>query len=564
MVDFTQDLIAAASRGDLSAVKDFIESGADWRADNQRALKLAMQGQHRDVMQYFLEDLILPQVRQETHQRFQNGFIPTEDDVQTDLGRVRASIRAGVAEPPSYSITLLTLSIQYGATGAFDALLAQDKQTTLKYAPLACAMTGKTDFVEKLLAAGAAPDFATGTIVNKMVQSVDMAGLAVLAKAGFDFNRVEYAGQSFVHPLRTALDIQDAEQRKAVARFLHDHGADLRINGLKHVARQALTKDSDIFDFCDFLTPGTQLPMLLALAEDAKDPKGARDVFIERFPFMKSWYMYDFVEPLMNGTATGQDRWFENVRMTDRGADDNILIKMAVMSAQDKAMVPFLLGAGGIRLNTKNDKPLTLAVMLGKAHLLETFGYFDVDPYAEKAEAFRINSALKNADMDQALKALAKKTEKSSQKKLMLRAPKGLTTDVLVAGPSDTNTGETGLYLAAKAGMTRLLAKQGLLSGLSAEDFLKPMPSGGTVAAVLSARGEVDVLMSPDIWGQKTDDAERIYATLSSADQKQSASTYALLMQHKLAAETRQRLKEKLPRLQLPARPPSPQKPKKD
>jgi len=558
MAGFTNDLIAAAGRGDLDAVKDFIEAGADWRADDQRALKLAMQGQHRDVMQYFLEDLILPQVRRETHQRFQNGFVPTEDDVQTDLARARASIRAGVAEPPSYSVTLLTLAVQYGATGVFDALLEKDKQTTLKYAPLACAMTGKTDFVEKLLNAGAMPDFATGTIVNAMVKTADMAGLVVLAKAGFDFNRVEYAGQNFVHPLRTALDIADAQQRKTVALFLRDHGADLRVNGLMHMAHQALAKDSDIFDFCDMLLPGTQLPMLLALAEDAKNPKGAREAFITRFPFMKHWYMHDFVEPLMNNTATGQDRWFENVRMTDRGADDNILIKMAIMSDQDKAMVPFLLGAGGIDLNTKNDKPLTLAVITGKAHLLETFGIFGVDPYAAKAEAFHLNRALKNADMDTALKVLVKKVEKPSQKKLMKRAPQGVTTALLQTGED-----ETGLYLAAKAGMIHLLAKQGLLSGLSADDFLKPMSNGGTVADVMSARGEADVLMSPDIWGQKTDDAAHVYETLSAQDQKQAAGTYALLMQHCLAAQNRQRLKETLPRLQLP-KPPGPKNPKKD
>lgn len=550
MTDFLADMTAAAARGDLAAVTDFVAAGADWQQNRQQPLRAALQAGQMDVVKFLLEDHILPRAETAFRNSFSNGFNPTDDDVQTQLHQVRSTIRAVMAEtPPTYSITLLTLAVQYNLPGAFDVLMGQDKARTVQYGEMAVMMTGQTGFIKDLLAAGADAACAGGAALEHILQTGDISLLDMLARRGFDFNDdFSTRHRSYAPPLVQALAIQDADVKKQALRIMLDHGADIRFYGLDALRRGALNKEDNVYALAEAAEAGSQLPMLLALEKEAQDETGARDDFMARYPFLKHWYMHDFIDPLMTGTATGQERWFENVRMTDRGADDNFLIKAAIMSAQDQAMVPYLLGQGGVSLNTENDRPLTLAILLNKPHLLAEFAGYDVDPYAAKGEAFRFAQKLGDETMQAALADMVGKVEKVNQKKLMKQAHTGVTLAALRAA---NDAGETGLYMAAKAGVVPLLDKEKLLGGLSADDFLTPSPTGGTVAMTLALRGEHQTLFSPEIWAGACDEAEKIYQTLPPAEQKKADPFYAVLMQPRAAAEHRKVLKEKSKGLRL-------------
>lgn len=564
MTDFLADMTAAAVRGDLAAVTDFVAAGTDWQQDRQQPLRAALQAGQMDVAKFLLEDYILPRVKTAYRNSFTNGFNPTDDDVAMQVQQARSTIRSAMVEtPPTYSITLLTLAVQYNVPGAFDALMAQDKARTVQYGEMAVSMTGQTGFLAELLAAGASAACAGGAAMERILQRGDIPMLQMLAQHGFDFNDdFSTRSRSYPAPLAQVLQIEDEDVKAEALRIMLDHGADLRHHGLDVLRKGALAGDDTVYALAEVAESGSQLPMLLALEKEAQDKTGAREDFKTRYPFLKHWYMYDFIDPLMTGTATGQERWFENVRMTDRGADDNFLIKAAIMSAQDQAMVPYLLGQGGVSLNTKNDRPLTLAILLNKPHLLAEFAGYDVDPYAAKGEAFHFAKKLGDDTMQAALADMVSKIEKVNQKKLMKQASTGIT---LAALRAESETGETGLYMAAKAGVMPLLNKEKLLGGLSADDFLLPAPTGGTVAKVLTLRGEHATLFSPDIWAGAQDEAEKIYQTLSAADRKKADPFYTVLMQPRAAAEHRKLLKEKSKGLRLTVtKKPSPKKPGTD
>lgn len=550
MTDFLADMTAAAARGDLAAVTDFVAAGTDWQQDRQQPLRAALKAGQMDVAKFLLEEHILPRAETAYCRSFANGFNPTDDEVAAQVAQVRSAIHAGMTEtPPTYSVTLLTLAVQYNVPGLFDTLLAQDKARTAQYGAMVVEMTGQMDFVEELLATGVQTTYLGGALLSHILKNGDMAVLENLAQHGFDFNGdFSVLPKSYAPALARAMEIKDEKVKAEALRIMLEHGADLRHHGLETLRKGALAADDTVYALAEAAEAGSQLPMLLALEKEAQDKTGAREDFKSRYPFLKHWYMYDFIDPLMTGTATGQERWFENVRMTDRGADDNFLIKAAIMSAQDQAMVPYLLGQGGVSLNTKNDRPLTLAILLNKPHLLAEFAGYDVDPYAAKGEAFHFAKKLGGETMQAALADMVSKIEKVNQKKLMKQASTGIT---LAALRTQSDAGETGLYMAAKAGVMPLLDKERLLGGMTADDFLAPAPTGGTVAGVLTLRGEHATLFSPNIWAGALDEAEKIYQTLSAADRKKSDPFYTVLMQPRAAAEHRKLLKEKSKGLRL-------------
>lgn len=554
MSAFDKDLIDAAARGDLDAVKDFIAAGADWQKNRQGPLLAALQNGRQDVVKYFLEAHILPLEKQRYIASFGNGYNPTDDDIATYLLQPKQMISAALAEvPPTYSITKMTLAIQYNMPGLFDAMMAEDKVRSLQYGAMAVKLSGQIGLLTDLLAAGADPAFAGGIALTQILRTGEMSALQALARSGFDFNR-DYRAEdgSGTHPLARALLLPDGDfKTKAIALML-DHGADLRFGGVAALKNGALRRDDHVYAIAQHAEPGSQLPMLLALLDEAqadgdKNAKPRQD-FVARFPYLKHWYMYDFIDPLMLNTATGQERWFENVRMQPRNADDGFLIKAAIVSGQDKAMVPHLLDYGDISLNTQNDRPLTLAVLLNKPYLFPILAEYDADPYANKGEAFAFVEALGDAAMKEAFDALIIRTEKENQKKLMKQARTGVN---IVTLRQIDDTGETGLYRAAKAGVMPLLAKERLLAGLTAEDFLKDQPSKGTVAGTLAQRGDYKTLFSGSIWAGALDEAEKVYQSLPAVQRQNANPYYSELMQHKLAARRHAALREKSRDLRL-------------
>jgi len=554
MPAFDKDLTAAAARGDLDAVKDFIAAGADWQENRQAPLCAAMKNGRQDVVKYFLEAHILPLETQRYVASFGNGYNPTDDDIATYLLQPKRLIAAALAEePPTYSITRMSMAVQYDMPGLFDALMAQDKARSLQYGAMAVKLSGQVGLLPDLLAAGADPAFAGGIALSRILKTEDMPLLERLAESGFDFNR-DYRAEdgSGTHPLARALLLPEGDFKTKAIRLMLDQGADLRYGGLGALKNGALRGDGHVYAMARHAEPGSQLPMLLALRDEAQDAGGGnarpRQDFMARFPYLKHWYAHDFIDPLMLNTATGQERWFENVRMQPRHADDGFLIKAAIVSEQDKAMVPHLLDYGDISLNTRNDRPLTLAVLLNKPHLFPLFADYDADPYANKGEAFAFVAALGDAAMQEAFDAFIVRTEKENRKKLMKHASTGV--NIAALRQSD-DTGETGLYRAAKAGVMPLLAKERLLAGLTAEDFLKEQPGKGTVAFALALRGDYKTLFSDNIWAGTLDEAEKVYQSLPLAHRRKADPYYSELMQHKLAAQRRAALREKSRDLRL-------------
>lgn len=548
MSAFDKDLTAAAARGDLDAVKDFIAAGADWQKDRQAPLRAAMQAQQRDVIEYFLEQHILPLEKQRYVQSFTNGFHPTDDDIATYLLNPRRMIRAALAEtPPTYSITKMTMAVQYNMPGLFDALMAQDKDSSLKYGAMSVQLTGQVGLLPDLLAAGAKPAFAGGAALSTILRTGNLPALQALADSGFDFNQdYKEADSTGTHPLARALLLPDGNFKTAAITLMQDYGADLRYGGLAALKNGALRGDDHVYAMAERAEAGSQLPMLLALYDEARDNADKntkpRQDFMARFPFLKHWYMYDFIDPLMTNTATGQERWFENVRMQPRNADDGFLIKAAILSDQDQAMVPHILDYGDVGLNTKNDRPLTLAILLGKAHLFPVFAAYDADPYANRGEAFDFVQASGDEKMQESFAAFVTRTEKENQKRLMRDAGTGIHAASL---RRVDDAGETGLYRAAKAGVMPLLAKEKLLAGMTAEDFLKEQPSKGTVAQTLVRRGDFKTLFSDNIWAGALPEAEKVYETLFAANRAKADPFYNELMRHKIAAARHAQLREK-------------------
>jgi len=554
MSAFDKDLTAAAARGDLEAVKDFIAAGADWQKNRQAPLRAALENGQRDVVRYFFEAHILPMEKQRYRDSFSNGYNPTDDDIDTYLLQTRRTIGAALAEePPTYSITKMSLAVYFNMPGVFDALMAQDRTRSLQYGAMAVKMSGQTGLLADLLAAGADPSCAGGIALSQILRTGDLPLLQKLADSGFDFNRHyrDDEGKG-THPLARALLLPEGDFKTKAIRLMLDHGADLRFGGIGALKNGAMRRDDHVYVMADGAEPGSQLPMLLALADEAraagdKNTKQRQD-FMARFAYLKHWYMHDFIDPLMLGTATAQERWFENVRMQPRQADDAFLLKAAIVSDMDKTMVAHVLDYGDVNPNTQNDRPLTLAVLLNKPHLFPVLADYDADPYANKGEAFALVEALGDAEMKQAFDDFVRRTEKENQKKLMKEASAGVNTAALRRTDA---AGETGLYRAAKAGVMPLLEKENLLGGLTAEDFLKEQPSKGTVAGVLAQRGDYRTLFSDSIWANAREEAEKIYQSLSATQRAAAEPHYGALMQHKLAAARHAVLREKSRDLRL-------------
>lgn len=308
-------------------------------------------------------------------------------------------------------------------------------------------------------------------------------------------------------------------------------------------------RTGEAFAAADEAEPGSQLPMLMALARDAVQPNGTAKALCERLPFLNFWYSHDFIVPLMDGSATGGERFFENTRMTPRDKDDAFIIKAAVVSPQAESMVPYLLDLGPVDLNTRNDRPVTLAVLLGKGDLLPLFAESGADLYAARSEAFRLARQQPDFGVYTALQAAAKSAQKASQRKLMQRAPRGLSPAVLRAGDD-----ETGLHLAAKAGMIQLLLREDLLCGFTADDFLKPSKTGATAADILAAAGEHAALFDERIWGRRFGEAEKLYSALDAHDRAAAARAYDGLMRARDVERQIDSLQARWPSLRPPSR----------
>lgn len=280
------------------------------------------------------------------------------------------------------------------------------------------------------------------------------------------------------------------------------------------------------FQCIDKVEAGSFLPGLIAISQEITKPTGIDLSLRERFSWLSFWYDNNLIKPLFSGDMTDGDRWFETVLVTDRARDDSFIIKAAIVSENAEAATSYLLDVGGIDLNTKNDRPLTLAVIFGKSSLIPMLVESGADLYAASGEAFRLARKMPGYDVYTELQSAMRSIQRACQKELMLHAPEGITLQALRGGDE-----QTGLHLAAKAGMAGFLLSQDLLSGLNAEDFLKPSKTGATVSSILALRGEYDVLFDERIWRRDFIGAEQVYKSLERQDQIYAASAYRKLMQ---------------------------------
>src|SRR6218665_1329643 len=298
---------------------------------------------------------------------------------------------------------------------------------------------------------------------------------------------------------------------------------------------------------------GSQLPMLMALAEDIRTPNGTDAQMRARFTWLNFWYEHDFIKPLFDTGNSGGERFLENTRMTDRAKDDCFIIKAAIVSDQSSAMLPYLLDLGDVDLNTKNDRPLTLAVVLGKSALIPLLAESGADLYAANAEAFLLARAQSSFDVYTELMAAVRTVQRDNQKKLMQRTPNGITPKGLRAGDD-----ETGLHLAAKAGMVRLLLTHDMLADFTADDFLKPSQSGATPAGILAARGEYGALFDERIWRRNLGEADKVYNALDAYDRAHAFDAYQTLMRARNVERDIADMQSRWPRMSLPPKPDKP------
>lgn len=538
---------------DDRALQKLADEGLDWKADGQDALYLAMKENRHAAARFFLFDLMKPYVTNKCKRVLysQGDYMPDGefDHVIKDMviahslseGRaIDAALAAG-----NKTVERLTLAMRYGADGLFKYLCEFDRDNTLRAGPIIARFCDRHEYVRALCDMGADIGFAAGELLCSAIAHADVEAVRYMIGKGVDVNGIPgvnmQAGSMDAplgrHALYVAAHLPPSPGRQEIIKMLLEAGADARTGKCKAIADLAAEKYDNAVTFAEHADPGTQLPLFLALEHSVS--WNYLSPFIERhYPFAKKYFDENLVQPVFNSDADRDGTWLKRLFAADIDADDGFLLKAAVACKNSTAMTALMLGDFADP-NTRRDLPLKLAVMLEKPELVEPLVRAGADIYAHAGAVFAEAARVRQGGVDAALKDAIRLQEAASKKAFDARYVTGVTQAALL---QDAVNADHGLLLAAKAGIMRGLFDAGVLRGLQAEDFLKEGRTGATVAGVLAARGEFDLLFSPDIWAaNRGDGPARVYGALCPAHREQAAQAYGELMQEGAATAARDR-----------------------
>ncbi len=552
-------LLAAVRAGDVRRVAELVEGeGADWERNDQEALYIAAQENIRPVVSWFLKQKILPVAREETRRIYRSSDHLSPDDVidrvvenmlEGDLRRHEASIDNAVAAMGHGP--LLLAAVNYRASGLFRFLMDMKPDETLRMGVLVCQKTSDAGFVRPLIAAGADPSFAAGDILNTAVRCGDIETVRFLLEKGVDPNILPLGSSPSGgrHALVDAAYLSDRDMMREMVTLLLRHGADIRLEKGRFIADLVANGQDIVFDMMKAVEKDSELPLLIGLAREARFRLPPESLLSLRYPYITKWHARGMIEPVFKLNAI-ETAWFENLRDNDLNEDDGFMLKLAVVSDHADILLPFMLGCGA-NPNTQRDRPLKLAVLLEKHALIGVlcdFGQADI--FANKAEVFALAAGIGNVALAEALQK-ARDVHAKTQKKVFLeRYPDadGMTLAELRA----VKDGQSGLMLAARAGMFAPLLEKGILHAVAAEDLLRVEKNGATVLSVLCVRHEHRLIFSPKLWGTDILAPEKIWQGLSPQEQDLCREGWQELQRRHAVHTAQLQLKEKARKLPRP------------
>ena len=525
----------AIEDGDLRTVQILCEvDGVNWRQGDQQALYFALQEDARDIAAYFIKDLF-----KDRDEETQKAFAATINIALVPQGGI---------------LSQFVLALQGGATGLFRHMAETKPDEVRRMAPALIVALEALDFIKPALAIGCDKEFMNGAVLSLAVAKGDTALVEFMLENGADPNVRENAKQPTPddttkkprHCLHEALKLEDEGLRLHMLQLLHNAGADLRSNkadGLKDM----LCEDPRLV--IDYYGPASKLPLLIALAEGATLPEGTRAVIEHHYPEALKWRQSQMLPYLFDAQREDSSRWYEKLKARDRAEDDALLLKLVILSDDARTITPFMMSLG-FSPRAERDRPLTLAVMLGKAEVFNTLASNGADIYAGNGEAFALARQLDDAESLAALQQLTASLEERFAKKLKNQFSTGMTLPTLRVGRTEDN-GDTGLVTLAKAGMAQELAEKGVLYGMTAADFLSPSKQQSTFAAILAARGEHKLLFDERIWGRDDKGPQAVFASLSDYDKAVALPYFRETQQSQVARANQEDLRDRAKNLKL-------------
>ncbi|MDE1151430.1 MAG: hypothetical protein PW788_02740 [Micavibrio sp.] len=507
--------------GDHFSVKVMVEvDGVNWRLGNQEALYLAAKEDEKEIVSYFLKTLFEPPHRTEEDAK---AFASTIDIAVSNMG----------------TLSLLTLCLQGGARGLFRYLAETRPDEVRGMLPALISATGALEFVREAVALGADKSFMDGPVFSAAVAAGDVGLASFMIAEGVDVNSLG-AGDACLHPLYHAALLEDHGLRVHMSMLLDRAGADLRTSKGRPVADMVVNAESTVFDY---FSSHSDLPLLVALAQGKKLPENARKMIEDRYPVAEKWRRRNMLPHLFDGERDSNGNWFEKMKALDRYEDDALLLKLVIMSDDARTVTPFMMSLGFSPVAEK-DRPLTLAVMLGKTEVFNTLATNGADVYAGKSEAFALARKLRNEESLEALQQLALFLQPRFRRKLENQFATGMTLAALRA-PRGEDNGDCGLVTAAKAGHIGKLAEAGVLTGMTAADFLGPSLQGATVASILAAQGLYGEIFNQNLWRRDAEGARQVYDALPAHDKVAALPAFRETQQQAVAEANREKLRDK-------------------
>jgi len=517
--DIDSRLEKAIRAGDHFTAKVLVEiDGVNWRLGNQQALYLAAKEDEKEIVSYFLKTLFEPPNRSEDDAK---AFASTIDIAVSNMG----------------TLSLLTLCLQGNAQGLFRYLAETRADEVRSMLPALISATGALEFVRGAVALGADKSFMDGAVFSAAVASGDTDLVEFMIAEGVDVNSLG-AGGACLHPLYHAALLEDHGLRVHMAMLLDRAGADLRTHKGRPVADMVVNAESAVFDY---FSSHSDLPLLIALAQGKNLPEKAKAMIDDRYPAADKWRRRNMLPHLFDGERDSNGTWFERMKALDRYEDDALLLKLVIMSDDARTVTPFMMSLGFSPVAEK-DRPLTLAVMLAKTEVFNTLATNGADIYAGRGEAFALARKLQDQESLEALQQLAQSLQSRFKRKFDNQFSTGMTLEKLRA-PRGEDNGDCGLITAAKAGAFTPLAENGVLTGMTADDFLKPSLQGSTVATILAAQGQYAALFDLRIWGRDAAGARQVYDSLSAHDKAASLAIFRDTQQQAVAEANREKLR---------------------
>jgi hypothetical protein len=529
-----QHLIDRASAGDLSGVEKLLAAGASFRAQDEEALYQALKGGHGDVAKALLVARL-----QEKAGREDAEF---SDTMQANF--LKASMK------DMDTLQQLSFAIQHGSAGLMRFLREEHPDSVIESGLAYVAQWKQTRFISDILDTGVEIEKVTGFLFYTLIVEGNIAATKDMIARGinpsllYEYN--DYHGSYARHPLQAAAELKDPALREEFYDLLVGAGSDLRVKECSAIRIMLSEGLTDIFDLYERMDPGSEMMAVFGHGQSMLDATNIEEEALKRFPYLQKWIDRNLILPLWDGDEAVYEDWCARVTPADLAADDGFLLKLAAVSPRAEAALLHLIGMGASP-NTEKDTPLKIAALTGNHELALKLMLNGADPYGGHAATLRGMDKIYKKEVEAVLQGATEAYAFAAQ--TILDTEFSGSSDLAALRGTSASTGETGLVLAAKAGVFEPQ------DGLMVADFLQENARHTTLAAILATRGEYEAMFSPKIWHGTMPGIEKLWAALTPAEQQQAAKRYDHLLENRSVAGKQELLKElakaKKPKLTL-------------